>query len=817
MQVKEARKRVCPEMRSLHVLQAFLLTLTGCFFYSITISQTSFPHARNNIILKGKIVDSLNQNILSSVDVVIHDLERNKILFRTFSTKQGFFKLNVPGKKQYQINFSHVGYQTKTMFLSSLVSAITDLGNITLTTVSNNLKEVQVLTQKPLMEQDGEKLMYNVDADPESKTSTAMDMLNKIPFLTLDADDNLQLNGSDNYQILINGKSSTLFLRNQSNLFRNLSASAIKTIEVITVPSAKYEAKGVGGIINIITYKKSIGGYTGGINLQASKPGGTFTNGNLSTSVGKITFSGNLGYNTNTTPTSSTTFYRHDKNSQSRLEQKGYSNSNYGFKNVGGELNFELNSNNIITAGYSLNRGNSVNSFNQHVIFSNLLGEPGQTYNRYNVTKGNQYGNDFNLDYQHTFKKNEARQLSLSYKWSNSINGNAADFILEPLLNFKGGGSITNNDDEFSERIIQADYLHPIKKHSLEMGISSIFRKTSSDYFYKNQDTLTGAFLLDSSQSNVFHYTENINAAYTSLNLKMGKWGLRLGARLEQAKINARFISSRTFAVNRYLSLIPNITLSLKLKEISMIKFSYAHRLNRPNLDYLNPYVDLTDPWNISYGNPHLRPSLAHLLNLSYNTFINKTSFNINFSHQFTNNSIQQFTTLGTDTISRTTFGNIGQNRNSNLTANANATIFKKLNISLGGNASYLQYVSSINGKAYASNGFTYSASGTANLRLKAFGVSSSLNYNSPNILVQGRTSGYISNSITLNKYFLKNNKANISLSVTSPFLKHRHTFTEINDPVFHMIRESYNLIRRYNLSVNYRFSKIQGTSSSKK
>ncbi|MDQ3844811.1 MAG: outer membrane beta-barrel family protein, partial [Bacteroidota bacterium] len=701
--------------------------------------------------------------------------------------------------------------------LPSVTSSPIHLGSIALVALTKQLKEVQVVALKPVLAQDADKLTYNVDADPESKTATGFDILRKIPMLSLDADDNLQLNGSGNFRVLINGKSSSLFLYNLSDAFKNLSASAIKTIEVLTVPPSKYEAQGTGGIINITTYKKSIGGYNGGINVRVSSPQAFSLSSSLTVNTGKFGFSGNVGYNNSTNPTNKSFFSRQDKIRQDRLEQTGVSNNDNRSQNAGGEISYELNSRNLITASYSLNTGRSANNFNQRVTLFNAAGQPVEVRRNLNTGTGKLYGNDIGLDYQHNAKKNDAQQLTLSYRRSNSTNSSMTDFILQSLVNNKNRANTTNSEDGFNEQTFRADYVQPISKHTLELGASSIIRKNSSDYFYKNEDTVTGALVLDTSRSNIFNYREDIYAAYTSLSLKIGKWGVRAGVRLEQAKVDARFVSSRTFAARDYQNLIPNITLSRQLKGISMIKLSYTQRINRPNLDYLNPYIDLTDPWNISYGNPGLQPTVGHVFNAAYNTFIKKTSFNIGFFHQFTNNSVQEFTTLGADTIARTTFGNIGQNRNYTLSLNGTTTVFKKLGLNLNSAANYVQYTSIINGKPYNNEGLTYHLSGSANFRSKGWRVSGNASYNTPNVFLQGRSAGYLSNSFSVNRQFSKNNKASVGISVTSPFRAYRRSYTEVNDPAFYLFRESYSVMRRYHLSFNYRFGKVQSDTKRKK
>ncbi|MDQ3277152.1 MAG: TonB-dependent receptor, partial [Bacteroidota bacterium] len=669
---------------------------------------------------------------------------------------------------------------------------------------------------KHIIEQDADRLAYLVDADPESKTASALDILRKVPLLSTDADDNLQLQGSDNFRILINGKSSSFFLRNQSDLLRILSASSIQTIEVMSVPPLRYEAQGVGGIINIITYKKSLGGYSGGVNLRASKPEGFYTNNNLSITMGKISFSGNVGYSTTTSPINSSSFYRQDKARQSSMEQAGSSRNTSENQNVGGEMNYQLNSYNLITAGYSFSKGRSNNRYDQEVLLFDAGGVPAGVFHRFNKGSGTQQDYEYNVDYQRSFKNNEAQQLTLSYKFSNSTNGMFTDLMLQPLLNFSRRASATNNDDNFREENIQAHYVQPIKKHTLELGGHAILRKNTSDYFYENQDTVTGAFILDTTQSNIFHYKESIYALYTSFNLKTGKWGAKFGSRMEQAVIDAHFVSSGTFARQTYVNVIPTVTLSRQFKGVSLIKLSYTQRIHRPALEYLNPYIDITDPWNISYGNPGLQPSLAHVFQLAYNTSIKRTFVNLSFFHQFTTNSILKYTVLGTDTIARSTFGNIGKNSNSNLSLSINTTFLKNVNLNLNSAANYVQFVRMAENKLYTNEGLTYNVSGAVGFRAKRWRISSNAGYNAPNILLQGKSAGYFSHSITIAKHFYKNQKATISLLVSSPFQERRHSFIETNDPTFYSVRESYTIVRRYNLSFNYRFGKVHGGTQKK-
>ncbi|MBC5775619.1 TonB-dependent receptor [Pontibacter sp. KCTC 32443] len=785
-----------------------LTVLLCCYSFSLAIAQSSTTNTNS---IKGAITDSINQQPLAYVTVVVQESVTTKTIKSTLTNDSGFFEITGLPENQYKLILSYVGYKTKTIALPAFTSPTINLGTISLASTATLLDEIQVITQKPLVEQDAEKLIYNVDADPESAILNTLDMFRKIPLLTVDADDNLLLNGSNSYQILVNGKRSSLFSGNLQDILKGLPANSIKKVEVITNPPARYEAAGVGGIINIVTYRKSISGYNGSVNLGANSPEGYNGGSYVTANAGKVNFSGRINSSTNTSPARKYFFFREDIMQQNRLEQTGESSSKSRFNSLSGEISYDLNSLDNITGSFGLNGGKGSNNYEQHVEQLNTLGEVTEAYKNLNSGDYKTNGNDLSLSYQHSSRKNDQQLLSFSFNRISSDNKSTSDFALQPIFNYTGRVSTTNNQDKSRQYTLQADYIQPVGKQILELGLKSLLDKNSSNYFYKTQDPETGEFLLDSSQSNNFNYNQDIHAAYVSLTIKMGNWGLRSGARAEQTRLDADFRSSGTEVKQNYLNLFPSATLSYLLKGTSTIKLSYNQRIERPGLYYLDPYVDLTDPLNISFGNPTLDPATSHTVQLEFDTFFKGTSINTNIYHNFTNNSIQQFTVLGTDSVARTTYGNLGQNRNYGLTLNGNTTLFKKLNISINSGSNYVSYTSQLEGKPQNNEGFTYHIQGSTSYRFgKGWRASGNLGYNSPNILLQGKTGGYTWSSLSVNKDFLKDNKASINLAVRSPFRKTRSSSTKVINPNFYQVRESNTEIRQFSLSFNYRFGKLK-------
>ncbi|AHM60382.1 TonB-dependent receptor [Flammeovirgaceae bacterium 311] len=799
-------------------MQKLLLALMGFFAFTSAFAQPSPAASIVTGTIQGTVVDAAEQTTLAYATVAVMENGSSQPLKTAFTDLKGSFTLTVVPYKAYTLIITYVGYQTRTIELPLITANPLSLGQIGMSSDVSLLQEVVVVAERLLVEQDIDKLTYHVEIDPESHTLSALEMMRKVPLLSVDGDDNLQLNGSDSYLVLINGKTSSLFVQNPSEIFKSMPASAIKSIEVITNPPARYDAEGVGGIINIITYRKTISGYNGSVSAAISSPRGSTMGGYLTAKAGKFGFSGHLVNNITSSPPAGRSYLREDHTRQTRLVQTGESNNRNSSLNGSGELSYELNALSVFTASYRANSNNGTHDFLQQVALFNGSNNLTQAYQNTSTSRNNSGGNDLGLDLQRSFRKHPEQLLTLSYKVSSNANASSSDFALQPLLNYIEQLSQTQNRSSTREHTLQADYVQPIKKQTLELGVKSSLRRNDSDYFYKNLHQETGAFVLDPSQSNNFDYQQDIHAAYASLSLKKNNWGLRTGARLEETWVDANFRSSGTFATQHYLNLIPSLNLSHKLKNNSTLKLSYNQRLERPGLYHLNPYVNLTDPRNISYGNPGLDPATNHSFNLAYATFIKSSSINAGLFHHFANNSIQRFTSLGEDTVARTTYANIGRRQAYGFSLSGSTMLFNKLSLSLNSTTQYLRITSTFQDRLQHNTGLTLNASGNVSYRFnKTWRANGNLAYNSPQIFLQGRSAGFVSNNLSVHKDILKNNKGSVSLSVRNPFQKYRRYQNEISDPAFYQLQESFSVIRQFSLAFSYRFGKVQTSSPRRK
>ncbi|TPE44183.1 outer membrane beta-barrel protein [Pontibacter mangrovi] len=764
--------------------------------------------------IKGIVTDSANQAPLSYVTVVISPAGKDEAVKTTFTQPDGSFEVAGLPLAPYKLILNYLGYKPFSVEVPALKAGeTTDMGKLSIASSAKQLQEVEVTAEKMLISQDIDKISYNVEFDPESKTLTALDMLRKVPMLSLDSEDNIKLNGSGSYKVLINGRNSTLFARNPKDVFRSMPANTIKRIEVITDPPAKYDAEGIGGIINIITHANTQNGYSGNVYMSQAVPDSRSVSGNIRAKVGKFGISAYGGVNKFTSPSYRSSFERTDYNTDTRLLQNGSGESANRFNYINTEMSYELDTLNLLSANFSLNKSKYESTNLQTVEEFGEGGSRIRDFERNTYGLGSWGSYDVGLDYQHTFKRNKNQLLTLSYKLGDNDNTSDTDLDFVPVLNYSGPLSTrTQNEGTSLEQTTQIDYVHPFKKHSLEVGAKTIFRDNGSDYFYRNLDPETERYVDVPSLTNEFDYSQDIYAAYSSVSLRYDKWGIRAGTRLEQTVVDANFKSSEAVAEQDYLNLIPNITLTRKLKNMASLKLSYTQRIERPSLWYLNPYVDRQNEKAISFGNPNLEAATSHVFSVGHSMFKNSNSLNSTLTHSFTNNAIQSFTTFNpADSVSSTTYGNIGKNSTTTLSLNGNSTLFKKLSLSLNGSLSYTSLSGNLEGQDLENSGMSgYMYSYIGYRFEKNWRAGMNMGYYAPRVLLQGKSSGQFWHGMSVSKSFLKDEKASISLHVQSPARKYFTSYNDLNGPNFEQRNEYRRVQRRISIGFSYKFGKLK-------
>ena len=789
-------------------MKKLLLTVLCCYLTSLALAQNT-PQL---IAIKGLVLDSISKQPVSYVTVVLQDSITRQPVKSNLTKDDGTFELKAAPGKNYQLAIVFVGYKNKLINLAK--AGDVDLGKILLQTSSKQLKEVSITAAKPLMEQQVDRIAYNVSADPEAKSITALDMMRKVPLLTVDANDNIQLKGSGNYKILVNGKESALLAKNPSDVLRSMPATNIIKIEVITTPPAKYDAEGLAGIINIITTKNADQGYNLGINTRYNTLWGPGLNLNGTVKEGKFGFSGYAGLgrqNRTTNPFNNTQTF---SSNQSVLTEAGLANYNSNYKYFDGEFSYEIDSLNLITASIDFNNGRADNGESSltKTTLANLISPQFATANN-SISKYKGY--DASINYQLGFKKSKDQLLTLSYRYSYSPDNEYNQNLFTDTINYRQPDFRQYNISGERDQTIQVDYAQPFKYISLEAGGKAIFRNNFSTY---NVDTLVNGqsneFQQNAGQTNNFNYEQNVYSLYNSYQVKFSDWTGKAGLRLEETTENADFSSVGSNLNTSYANFIPSVSLQRKFKNNS-INFGFTERIQRPYISELNPFVDRSDPQFISSGNPNLKPELSHVFELNYSHF-STASINTGFSYSFSNNSIQNVTSLRVenvdnkpDTVTYTTYQNLGSNRTLGFNINANIPITKKLSFNINGLLNRVWLEGFYNGELYRNSGYVGNIFSSLGYKFdNGYRIGVNTGYFSGSVNLQGKSSYFIFNSYVLSKEFLNKN-ASISLVANNPWSKYWSGNSTTYTPQFSQVNDHEQSYRNFAIRLSYRFGRL--------
>ncbi|MES3019146.1 MAG: DUF2012 domain-containing protein [Bacteroidota bacterium] len=785
-------------------MKPFLLLVLCCFSFSL-VAQT-MPEPAYEI--KGITADSASKKALDYTTVGLKT-DKNIPVKSTLTKSDGSFILTGIKGGKYLVSVISVGYQTKTIKvdLSDGVKSI-DLGTIFISTKTNQLKEVVVMADKPIIKQEVDRISYDLQADPESKTNNVMEMMRKVPLLSVDAEDNILLKGDANYKILINGKPSSMMERNAKDILKSMPASSIQNIEVITTPPSKYDAEGIAGLINIITNKKVDNGYNASANVSHRFPaGGPGLGGNFTLKQGKFGISAFGGANSSETPlTQNSTLRTTTGNNASTLSQfvTRESESKNGY--LGGELSYEIDSLNLISGQFNVNGNSNESLTNQNSELSNQTGNL-QRYNLAGNNLSDGKGMDASLNYQLGFKKSKTRLLTFSYRFYDYTNGQ--NNLLRSLDEFNYNQV---NEGGSAEQTLQVDYIHPVKKLTIEAGLKGIRRKNESDFQFMSMNSASGQFVTDPARSNVFDNTQEVLGAYNTYQYNTKNWGFKGGFRLEQTVIDADFVSSNSQVRQEYLNLIPSVSINRKLKNMSNINLGFSQRIQRPGIYQLNPFVDRSNPNFESSGNPNLHPTVGSNLNIGYSKS-KKGSFNYVLGYGLFKDLIMPVSVFDPVTyITKNTFDNTGRARLFTFNMNVNYPITKKMNFTFNGGLAHGRVHAMVNNILVRNQGLMYNFSSSASYRFeKGWRANSNIHFSGPNLSVQGSSNTYFGSSFSVSKDIIKD-KLSFSAATSNPFRKYRSNIRESFGPDFFQTNNNQTFYRGFNTNLSYKFGKLKST-----
>ena len=694
--------------RKYNMMKAFLLVFALLSYVSMAWAQApvgrpsgavsgsaqsteNIPAGKGQI--SGKVLDASTNEPVPYATIALFLQEADKPINGTVGDDKGEFKIKGIAAGSYKLTVSFIGYET----LERAAIEITDkgenvdLGTMKLASATTQLDEVVVQGQRALIEEKVDRTIYNAENDETTKGGDATDVLRRVPLLSVDLDGNVTLRGSQNIRVLIDNKPSTITANSVGDALKQIPADQIKSVEVITSPSAKYDAEGTGGIINIITKKNNLQGAALNINTGVGLRG---TNLGLNANLrrGKMGFSlggfGRAGYNINGSFINTQRVL--DANGEILTTQEADTRTNMLFGRYRLGWDYTINKYNWVSATVSYGTRNMrnhqndlwTNSYQNDVLLSSSLRE---------VDVSDLSGTvDVSLNFTRTFEKPQQEFSILTLYSRNSRTNDFVNSILDQNTNDFLNGIKNENQSYNEEFTVQADYQAPIgdgKSQMMEFGGKNITRFVSSDYQYFTSSEADGSYIpVENTQlTNVFHYQQNISAGYLSYTLNFLKdYSLKAGTRYEYTTIDANFQDEREVEIPSYGVLVPSVNLSRKLKNGNMVKAAYNRRIQRPSLQFLNPNIQAANPLNITQGNPDLEPEYTNNYELSYSTFLKNVTLNFSGFVRNTTGAIQPLrSVLGQDTI-YTTYENIGKEDAYGFSVFTNIDISKKFTLNGG-------------------------------------------------------------------------------------------------------------------------------------
>lgn len=588
--------------------------------------------------VKGRLVDSASSKAVAHATVNFQEPEK-KISRTVISDQSGAFQASLlPGK--YRVMITHGSFRRKGMPLKVEAQPI-DMGSIQLITMVKNLSEVTVVGARPMVEQKDDRLIYNVEEDPAAKSESASDILRKTPYVNVDGDGAIQVNGQSNFKVLLDGRETALFSQNVKEALKAFPGATISRIEVITSPSAKYDAEGVGGIINIIT-KRKVTGYNGTINSTITTIGNMSTGLTINLKKGKFGITGmySLMSNNNlpsrqmatTTPVEPLAFVRR--------EVGGDRDADLFFNQGNLEISYDLDSTNtlVVYGNMSKNSNEALNQYSIHTLFSNGDSDtdPYHLATRFALPT---YG--FGTDYIRKFRGKPQKELTIRFQGLYNTNRSFSNSQQEIGTYDR---FILNNSEAFnSEYTVQADLIEPLNKTTrLETGVKTILRKAHSDFESQVRFNKSQPYYIDPANSDRFSYDQNVYGGYVSLNKVIRKLTARIGLRVEHTSVEGDFTSTGTTVEQQYTNFIPNLMLSRPFSKTINSILTYSMRLGRPSISALNPFVNNSDSLFISFGNPDLGPQYMHSFTWQIRFFKGSKFISIQAGFNVANNLIIQ-------------------------------------------------------------------------------------------------------------------------------------------------------------------------------
>ncbi len=693
------------------------------------------------------------------------------------------------------------------------------------------LGETSVAAKKRAVKAEIDKLVYSVSDDAEAQNQTLTEVLRKVPMVTVDGEDNVLVNGQSSFKVYVNGKPNQMMTKNPKEIFKAYPASAIRKIEVITDPGAKYDAEGVAGVLNIVTLEETLTkGWTVTPRIGARRTGndaGFFG----TVQYGRFTLSANYGCGLSSRMrpvySSKEVEYLHD-DVRHCLTSSGSASPDL-FYNFGGiEASYEFTDHDLL----SMSAGIFGHTYDFSTVALTAMtradGAPLYSYKNRTIQHTSNMGYNAGLDYQHSFSLPE-QTLTFSYRYDGSPQNQRQqneyfDIVesghMEPLTDIYADPDYHSQDHTF-----QADFTTPFgEHHQLSVGGKYILRHNESDSRQLEKPSESAdeaAWVLNDAASLHYKHMNGIAAGYAEYMLKIRKFSLRSGLRFEHSHIDVSYPDGKRAGFRRnFDSWLPSFNLGYHLSDLQMLKLNYSYRIGRPGISQLSPFVNVS-PGFRSYGNPRLESEGGHNFGASYSFFGQKFSISLDATFGFSNNGLASYTFMDRDNCINTTHDNFQHRRMGHLSGYICWNITPHTSLTFNGSGMYADYrVEEMMDATEMHDAFRlamhnsgWSGYGMVNLRqdlwwrlkLGIYGGGSS-----PSVDLQGKGDCWYFYNLTLSRPFLKDDRLNVSVNVGNFWPRYRSYDAVVEGEGF--IQKSTQRMDQMNfgISISWRLGKLQ-------
>ncbi len=795
------------------IVITFLCCLIGPFSQGQSLEpnydqSTTVAPATQDIVIEGKIINQDTEEPLEFATVSIYTEGDSALVTGTTTDLDGTFSLELNGGQSYYIEINFLAFENKTIsnIKAEKGQKRVDLGVISLSENSQVLEEVEVVAEKSSMQLQLDKRVFNVGKDLANLGGNASDMLENVPSVTVDVEGNVSLRGSQNVRMLINGKPSGL---TGPDALRQLQGDMIERIEVITNPSARYDAEGDAGIINIVLKQGAEKGFNGSFGLNAGEPANYGASYSLNLRQNDFNFFSSFGLRYRESPGGG-------YNNQRYLNSDGElvyfeSDQERTRKDLGGNFragfNWYMDPRSVLTTSVLYRKSQEDN--NSFIEYRDFDGAGNLTSISTRTEDGENDESDLEatLTYERTFTSDE-HKLNLDFRINNNEEKGLSNFS-----EIDGQGNnppLQRSDDteKSTDYLIQADYVHPIGDNGakFEIGTRSTLRSIINDFLSEEQNEF-GDWDPIASLDDRLEYTENIYAGYAIFAKEAEKFSYQLGVRMEYTQLITELQKTDFLNERSFFNLFPSVNLSYKLQEEDQLQLSFSRRISRPRFWHLLPSFSLNDSRNFRSGNPNLNPVFTNSYELGYLKYWNTGSLLSSVYYRRSNGVTERILTVQDDGTTLQLPVNLSKRDAYGIEFSFSQDITKNWDVTANWNFYRAITDGEYEGVRYYADAVTWTARLMTSLKIgKGFDAQASFNYRAPEVEPQGKDLAVYSFNFGLAKDIL-NEKGTLSLSVRDLFnTRKRRSFID-QEGFYSESAFQWRRGQQFTLSFNYRLN----------